>query len=195
MTEASLRKYFVAPPQLATPRLLLRAMTRADAADMHDYAKREQVTRYLSWQPHATLEDTRAFLGSVRKRYRKGTLYDWAIVERTSGKMIGTCGFTAFDLKNQSAELGYVLHPAYWGRGMMPEAVRAVLAFAFETLSLHRVEARFLPANTQSRRVMEKVGMHFEGIARESFWRDGVYFDLGCCAILRSDFEAWEEVL
>lgn len=192
MTEATLRKTFSHPPQLRSPRLYLRALNERDAADMFDYARSSLVTRYLSWLPHADMEITKAYLTTVKRRYRRGQLFDWAIVDALSGKMIGTCGFVSFDLRQNSAEIGYALHPAYWGQGIMPEAVRTVLRFGFSALGLYRIEAKFMVENTQSRRVMEKVGMHFEGVARGSFLRDGQYLDMGICAILRDDFFALE---
>lgn len=190
MTPSDLQKTFAHIPRLQTPRLILRAMHTRDAADMYDYAKTEQATRYLSWRPHSNLSMTKSYLATVKSRYRKGTLFDWAIEERATGRMIGTCGFVGFDTQNQSAEIGYVLHPAFWGQGLMPEAVGAVLTFAFEVLGLNRITAQYMVANAQSRRVMEKVGMSFEGIQRQSLLRDGIFEDLGKCAILRSDYFA-----
>lgn len=192
MTESTLRKTFSAPPQLRSTRLLLREMTPSDAADMFDYARSPLVTRYLSWFPHHDISGTKAFLATVKKQYRRGQLFDWAIVELASGKMIGTCGFVSFNLKQNSAEIGYALHPAYWGNGIMPEAVNTVLRFGFSQLGLHRIEAKYMVENAQSRRVMEKVGMQFEGIARGSLLRDGQYCDMGICSILRNDFYALE---
>ena len=188
MTEIDLRKIFSHPPQLRTPRLLLRAIAVEDAEDMFDYARSSLVTRYLSWYPHTDLASTKAFLATVKRRYRRGQLFDWAIVHTANEKMIGTVGFVSFSPKQNSAEIGYALHPDYWGQSITPEAVWAVLRFGFVTLGLHRIEARFMVENIRSRRVMEKVGMRFEGVARGSYLRDGQYCDMGVCAILREDF-------
>ena len=120
MTETSLRKTFAHPPQLRTPRLLLRAIREQDAEDMFDYARSSLVTRYLSWYPHTDLASTKAFLATVKKRYRRGQLFDWAIVHAASGRMIGTVGFVSFTLKQNTAEIGYALHPDYWGQSITP---------------------------------------------------------------------------
>ena len=87
-----------------------------------------------------------------------------------------------------SAEIGYVLSPPYQGKGLATEAVRCVLAFGFEELSLHRIEAHFIEGNQASRRLMERVGMSFEGFARESMRIKGRYRTIGTCAILRHEF-------
>ena len=175
-------------PTLETDRLTLRGMRVSDAADMSAYAKRPSVTEYLTWDPHVSEAETRDYLVYVGQRYRTGDFYDWALVSRADGHMIGTCGFTSFNCPADSAEIGYVLNPAYQGQGLATEAVRRVLEFGFEELSLHRIEAHFIQGNDASRCLMERVGMTFEGYARESMKIKGRYRTIGTCAILRGEF-------
>ena len=104
--------------------------------------------------------------------------------------MIGTCGFTRFDFRHDSAEIGYVLNPDFWGRGLMPEAAAAVMNFGFEKLLLNRIEAKHLTGNEASRRVMEKAGMRFEGVLREGMLVKGKYVDVGICSILCHEWQA-----
>ena len=103
--------------------------------------------------------------------------------------MVGTCGFTAFNCTSDSAEVGYVLNPSYWGKGIATEALTRVLQFGFEELKLNRIEAKFIQGNDRSRRVMEKVGMTFEGVMRESMMIKGNYMNIGICSILRSEWQ------
>ncbi|MBQ7319164.1 MAG: GNAT family N-acetyltransferase [Clostridia bacterium] len=177
-------------PELSTERLLLRRMRVTDAEDMHRYACRSEVTRYLLWSPHPDLSYTREYLQYLNTRYAAGTFYDWAVTLRSNGRMIGTCGFTTIDPPNECAEVGYVLAPEYWGQGIAAEAVRAVLAFGFERLLLHRIEARFIEGNEASLRVMQKVGMTFEGYRRESMLIKGVRRNIGYSSILCDEFRA-----
>ena len=86
------------------------------------------------------------------------------------------------------AELGYVLSREHWGKGLMPEAVRAVMAFGFEKLSLNRIQARCIAENLASARVMEKAGMTFEGTLRESEFIKGAYRDIKLYSILRREY-------
>ena len=102
--------------------------------------------------------------------------------------MIGTCGFTSLDFKHNSAEVGYVLNSAVWGKGYAVEALTRVLRFAFIDLNVHRVEAKYIVGNERSLRVMKKCGMKFEGIRRESMFIKGNYRDIGCCSILADEF-------
>lgn len=175
-------------PTLQTDRLTLRRMKPSDAKDMYEYAKRSDVTEYLLWEPHVCLEQTQDYLHFLQTRYRTGDFYDWAVIDKAQNKMIGTCGFANLDFPNNKAEIGYVLNPAFWGQGIAAEAVRVVMEFAFMELNVHRVEARYIAGNERSRRVMEKCGMKFEGIAKSSMYIKGQYRDIGTCAIVFDDY-------
>ena len=182
------KKYFSSPPTLITERLILRRMKRTDAKDMFEYASDPEVTRYLLWEPHADPHQTARYLAYIQSRYKAGEFFDWAVTDRRTGKMSGTCGFTRFNYEADAAEIGYVLNPRFWHIGIAPEAVRRVLRFGFEELALHRIEARYMCGNEDSRRVMEKVGMRFEGIGRDSMFVKGKYVSVGTCAILSNEF-------
>ena len=188
MNHEEITRIFRDPPVLETPRLYLRRMLKRDSADMFEYARRSEVTEYLLWDVHPNEAYSHKYLSYLQSRYRAGDFYDWAVIWRDSDKMIGTCGFTRFHTDANSAEIGYVLNPLYWGLGIAPEAVRAVMRFGFRELHLHRIDARYMVGNNRSRRVMEKVGMTFEGISRESMFVKGKYVSVGTCAILRGEY-------
>ena len=156
---------------------------------MFEYSKRQDVTKYLLWEPHRDESYTYKYLTYVQSRYRSGDFFDWSVIYRENNKMIGTCGFTRINTDSNSAEIGYVLNPDYWGRGIAAEAVRRVMRFGFDELSLHRIEAKYMIDNIQSRRVMEKVGMTYEGVNRDSMFVRGNYVSVGVCAILSSEFD------
>lgn len=188
MNHEEITRIFRDPPELGTPRLTLRKLLRQDSGDMYDYASRPEVSEYLLWQPHESEAFTRRYLNYLQSRYRAGDFHDWAVVLRESGRMVGTCGFTRFQYEANAAEIGYVLHPDVWGRGIAPEAARAVMRFGFGELRLHRIEARYILGNDRSRRVMDKLGMQFEGVARESIYVKGKYVSVATCAILEKEF-------
>lgn len=191
MKKEKIYRVFSHLPDLITPRLTLRRMLVSDTEDMYEYASRQDVTKYLAWYPHPNRDYTRDYLQYLGGRYAAGMFYDWAVVYEPDCKMVGTCGFTSFNCSSDSAEVGYVLNPEYWGKGIATEALRRVLRFGFDELHLHRIEARFIEGNDRSRRVMEKVGMQFEGIRREAMLIKGSYLNIGVCAILQSD---WKEL-
>ena len=188
MKKENLYHIFSHMPTLETERLVLRPLRVSDATDMFEYAKSPDVTRYLLWSPHSDVGYTRSYLEYLGTRYRLGECYDFAVIHKADDRMIGTCGFVRFDCPHNSAEIGYVLNPAYRGKGLMPEAVRRVLRFGFCVLGLHRIEARYMTGNAPSLRVMEKVGMSFEGVKRQSMLVKGAYRDIGTCAILSHEF-------
>ena len=193
MKKETVYKVFSQMPTLKTERLSLRPMHIIDAEDMYDYAKRADVTEYLLWSPHTSISYTKDYLRYIQDRYSLGDFYDWAVVDKESGRgegrMIGTCGFTSFNCPHDSAEIGYVLNPDYQGRGLATEAVRRVLEFGFDELGLHRIEARFIQGNTASLRLMGRVGMTFEGYARESMRIKGRYADIGYAAVLLNELK------
>jgi len=190
MNKQQLARIFAHPPELVTQRLILRKLQVSDYADMYEYSRLEEVTRYLLWDPHPDEHYTLRYLDSLQVQYRNGMCYDWGVVWRENGKLIGTCGFTSFDLPNNRAEVGYVINPAYRGRGVAPEALMAVLDFAFNELKIHRVEAKYINGNDASRRVMEKCAMTFEGILRSYLYVKREYRDVGICSILADEFKS-----
>ena len=190
MNKESLCRIFSNIPELETPRLLLRRMKASDSADMYDYARRPEVSRYLLWRPHADVAYTRRYLEYLGGRYRIGAHYEWAVIDKKSDRMIGTCGFARVDTANNCAELGYVLHPDFHGQGIMTEAAERVLQFGFHVLGLNRIEARYMIENTPSRRVMDRLGMLFEGVQRSGMLVKGSYRDIATCAILAKDYRA-----
>ena len=175
-------------PTLETDRLILRKMSKNDSGDMFEYASNPAVTKYLTWDVHPNERFTRNYLAFLQSKYRSGEFYDWAVTLRQNGKMIGTCGFTRFNYSACSAEIGYVLNPAYWGEGIADEAARRVIRFGFDYLGLNRIEAKCMSGNAQSRRVMEKIGMIFEGTTRDGMSVKNRFVSVDTSAILRDEY-------
>ena len=188
MKKETVYRIFGRIPTLETERLILRKMKTSDAQDMFDYSRRQEVTKYLLWEPHKNISQTIEYLDYLQTRYRVGDFYDWGVVQKKTNRLIGTCGFTVLDFTNNSAEVGYVLNSDFWGLGYAPEALMRVLRFGFMDLNVHRIEARYMVGNEKSRRVMEKCGMTFEGVKRSSLYVKGQYHDIGSCAILAEDY-------
>jgi len=173
------------PPVLHTDRLLLRPVTLHDAEAVYSYASDPRVTRFMIWETHRSVEDARAFLREVLRAYEEGGL-SWGIVHRADDRFVGTCGLEVVR-EHARAELGYVLHRGYWGRGLMPEAVRAVIRHGFEREGMERIQARCAVENAASARVMEKAGMSYEGTLRRYERIGGALRDMKFYAILREE--------
>jgi ribosomal-protein-alanine N-acetyltransferase len=175
-------------PTLETDRLILRKMILDDAEAIFAYASDPEVSRYTLWDTHRTIEDSRAFLRLVLDKYESGGEPDWGILYKGDHRFVGTCGFASWEAGHARAELGYVIHREYWGQGLVPEAVRAMISFGFERMGLNRIEARCIAENAASVRVMEKAGMTYEGTLRQREFIKGAYRDMKLYSILRSEF-------
>lgn len=185
--EARGRRLFRDLPALQTGRLTLRRMRAGDAEQMYAYASDPEVASYMLWEAHRSPCDSENFLRFVQERYTRGDPAGWGIVERESGRFIGTCGPESWRPEHARAELGYVLAREHWGRGLMTEAVSAVVELCFGRLGLNRVEARCFTGNVGSERVLQKVGMTYEGVSRSSHFVKGEFRDLLHYAILHDD--------
>jgi [ribosomal protein S5]-alanine N-acetyltransferase len=177
-------------PTIETDRLLLRKITLNDAQDMFEYASDPQVSEYTTWSTHASIEDTKYFLKSLIKMYKRRELVDWGIEHKADRKFIGTCGYVEWSMTHSRAEIGYALSSKYWNQGYMSEAVNAIMEFGFREMVLNRIEAKCKVNNIASARVMEKLGMQLEGILRQQLFVKGRYWDLKLYSILRDDFFA-----
>ena len=151
--------------QLETHRLILRRFRAEDAEDMfRNWASDPEVTRYLTWPAHGSVEITRMVLADWISRYDDGSFFNWAIVLKETGEVIGNIAAVSVFEPLETAELGYCLGRAFWGHGIMPEALRAVNVWLLETAGLRRIIAHHDVNNPKSGRVMAKAGMTFEGI-------------------------------
>ncbi|QIN78004.1 GNAT family N-acetyltransferase [Rubrobacter marinus] len=175
------------PPRLETERLILRALTPDDAAAVFAYASDPEVARYMSFETHRSLGDAEAFLDLTMGRYGSGDAPDWGLVYKGDGRLIGTAGFVAWEREHARAEVGYILHRDYWGRGLVAEALAAMISYGFEKLDLNRIEARCFAENAASARVMEKAGMTYEGTMRQREFLKGAYRDMKLYAILKDE--------
>lgn len=174
-------------PAIETPRLLLRKLELEDAADMFEYASDPEVAKDVTWEAHQSIEDSRGFLASVLGKYADKKTSEWGLVLKETGKLVGTCGFVWWKPEHARAEFGYALARKYWGRGLMTEAAGAVIAFGFEQMKLHRLEARCVAANTGSEKVMLKNGMKYEGLLRDVVYEKGGFKSLKLYSILAEE--------
>ena len=141
---------------LETKRLRLRPFTEEDAGDLFAYASDPRVGPMAGWPPHKTMEYSREIIRTVFRNPN-----EFAIVLRETGHVIGSVGLVGRDRGESSDELGYVLSPAYWGRGIVPEAAEAVLRYGFAELGLKEIWCVCREDNRQSRRVIEKCGFTY----------------------------------
>jgi RimJ/RimL family protein N-acetyltransferase len=153
------------PPEiLETKRLRLRKPALQDAEDIfRKYAQDPEVTKYLTWRPNRSAQETRDFLGACLRAWDEGKSFHW-VIERTADHEL--LGMITARVDDQKWELGYVLAPSYWGRGYMTEVVKKIVDWALKQQEIYRVWSVCDVDNRASARVMEKAGMKREGTLR-----------------------------
>jgi ribosomal-protein-alanine N-acetyltransferase len=174
-------------PILETERLKLRKLNLRDAGDVFEYASVPDVSKYVSWESHRTIADTKSFLKHVLFQYDKGIPASWGIILKENEKLIGTGGFLWWSVDNSKAEIGYVISNRYWNEGYMTEALHRILGFGFDIMQLERIEARCFIENVASERVMQKCGMKLEGVLRSSMYIKGAFRNFKLYSILRNE--------
>jgi len=179
-------------PELETERLILRELRPEDEAAIFSYAADEDVTRYVGFPTHRSIDDTRRYMAEIFRKQQKLPLTEWiwAIAPKDEpGVLIGTIDIKLKSEEHGHAETEFTLTKSRWGYGLMTEALREVIRFGFDQLGVNRIRAYCRPENIASGRVLEKVGMVHEGVVRESLYFDGAYHDMKLFAILRRDWD------
>jgi [ribosomal protein S5]-alanine N-acetyltransferase len=154
----------VFPDTVDTPRLYLRHPVTADAERIFQtYAQDREVTRYLEWMPHTSVETTKKFIADCRERWSNSVACPYVITRKEDAELLGMVEVRP---KGHRANLGYVLARPYWGKGFMPEAIAAMVKITLEAPTVYRMEATCDVDNHASARALEKSGFRREGVLR-----------------------------
>ncbi len=180
-------------PILETDRLRLRQMTDADVDDVFSIFGDAETCRYLIDQdckPYSTAVEAKANVIDWSNSWfaeKKGLR--WALTLKDEDRLIGTAGFNYWNQKDRRAEIGYDLNRSLWGRGLMTEAVAAMLRFGFHRMNLHRIEATVTGGNIGSVTVLEKCGFTLEGVWRHRNFAEGQFYDSLQFGLLEAEFK------
>jgi len=173
---------------LKTTRLTLRRIELDDAEMMFaNWANDDEVTHYLRWQTHQTVEDTKAVIQNWFEGYRDDSKYHWGIC-LNNGEIIGSLGIFNINEYDSHAEIGYCIGRKWWGQGYTSEAARAVIDYMFANTDIERIETYHSVLNPASGRVMAKAGMRYEGFARHKYRNRDGYQDCNMYGIIREDW-------
>lgn len=140
-------------------------------------------------EPLKTQEQAEEMLRPLQTPEKMPNFKWWGIEIKAEGRLIGTCGYCKWDKQHRHAEIGYDLWTEYWGQGLMPEALQALIRYGFEEMNLNRVEATTHTENQRSQRVLTKLGFQKEGLLREYYCRDGIYNDQVQFSLLRNEWQ------
>ncbi len=174
--------------KLETQRLILRRAVPGDAQPMYEnWASDPEVTKFLTWPTHGSLEVTEAVLGSWMGAYSSADYYQWMIVPKDLNQPIGSISVVSHNDRMEKAEVGYCIGRRWWHQGIMSEALQAVIDFLFDEVGMNRIESRHDTNNPHSGGVMRKCGMQYEGTSRQSGWNNQGVCDIACYSILREE--------
>lgn len=180
-------------PILTTERLYLREIKVTDINRMFNILSREDVTKYYGLDALKNSSEVLDVIHYFREMYETRQGIRWAMIDNETNKLIGTCGFNAYQERNKRAEVGYELHPDYWRKGFATEALKALLSYGFDILQLNRIGAIVYPENLPSQKLLEKIGFTNEGLLREYLIQGSTAHDTYVYSILRSEWKRIEE--
>lgn len=174
-------------PFLVGERVALRELRRADAPSLLAMLAAEEVARFIS-PPPTTVEGFERFIDWTQRQRAGGTYACFAVVPDGMDSAIGIFQVRQLDPSFLIAEWGFALGSPFWGTGLFADAARLTIAFAFETLGTHRLEARVAAQNGRGNGALQKIGAVREGVLRKSFLRNGQYLDQILWSIVREDW-------
>ena len=180
-------------PVLRTDRLTLRKMDRSDAGALYDYYSDADVTRYMDWDGPASALHAEEMIVSWNGLYENRQLLPWGVTLNNQSKLIGTVMYMpirgSFEHKPlYPVTVAYDLSKTHWNKGIMSEALQAVIDFGSETVGAHRVQAEVAPRNKASLKMLEKLGFQQEGILHQYLMHEAtkMFFDVVMLALIQN---------
>ncbi len=171
-------------PVLQTERLMLRQIASTDAPALFDLRTNPDAMKYIGRPIPKSIDEVNEL---ITKMMDVSERIQWAICINPRSQLIGTIGYHIIQKEHHRAEIGYMLHPAFWGKGIMNEAIASVVNFGFDAMNLHSIEARIDPANIKSAGILKKQEFIKEGYFKESYYYNGIYVDSEIYSLLAGD--------
>lgn len=170
---------------LTTERLTLRPLSVTDAPDLFAARSDAETMRYWDWPAQSSIAQVENIINDHFDEVADGNVMWWAVALTPDGPAIGECDLSDIDHHHRRAEVGFLFNRAYWGNGYAYEAMRAVIAHAFDELKLERLWARFHAGNVASQRLLERLGFTREGTLKRHIWREGERRDCEIYGLMR----------
>lgn len=165
-------------PQFETERLLLRKIGQADAPEIFFLRSDESVLKYIGKEPAKTIQEAEEFIEKIESGINSNQTIMWGIVlKENPEKLIGTICFWNIQMEHHRTEIGFMLDPDFWRKGIMKEAINTILEYGFNSMKLHSVEGRIHVDNIASASVLESTGFQKEGYLKEDFFFRGKFLD------------------
>ncbi len=177
-------------PTLETERLDLVEITVVHTQSYFDIMSRDDVTLYYGMESLTSIDEASKIIESFGNGFHSKRGIRWGMILKETGEYIGSVGLNNLNIVSKKAEVGYELHPSYWGKGLTTEAVKAILQYSFDELDLYRMGAITYPQNTASTKLLEKIGFQKEGLLRGYLFQYSRSHDAFVFSILQSEWKA-----
>ncbi|MGN0638149.1 MAG: GNAT family N-acetyltransferase [Huintestinicola sp.] len=175
---------------IETDRLILRRFDFSDnEAMLKNWIADEKIQSMYSEPVYSTMEEVDGLLQKYIGSYEKSDYYRWAVILKNSGECIGQIAYFLVDSKNHFAEIEYCIGSEFQRKGYATEAAKAVIAYGFDRINLHKVQICTKTINKASQRVIEKCGFTYEGTLRDYFYMNGEYVGRHYYSMLREEYE------
>ncbi len=164
-------------PELSTERLILREITKKDVNEIFALRSDKELMRYISRPLALSTEDALKWMQLIFDLLETNDGINWGISLKENPLLIGTISLWRIDKPNYRAEIGYMLQTLYQQKGIVSEAIAAVIEYGFATMKLHSIEAKASPENAASLRVLDKAGFVREAYFKEDYYFNGEFLD------------------
>lgn len=176
-------------PELDTERLHLCQLTIDDLDFVYQHFSDPRVAEFLLDEPPiSNIAQAQEIIEFYQHPERK-TWNRWGISLKTTGQLIGTCGFHKWNKRDLHAEIGYDLNPDFWGKGIMTEALRAAIQNGFKRMGLNRIAAIVYPQNQRSLQLLHNLGFQTEGLLRDYHYSNGIFYDHYILSLIKRDWK------
>jgi [ribosomal protein S5]-alanine N-acetyltransferase len=176
-------------PILYTERLVLRRVQKTDVNEMFFLRSDNAVRKYINKEPAKNLQVVSDFIDKLHELEAVNEGITWALTLKGSDKLIGTICFWNVQKEHFRAEIGYIMYPQYHGKGIMNEALHAILDYGFNVVKFHSVEAKVNPENAASINLLERNNFVREAYYKEDYYYDGKFLDTAVYSLLVSKYE------
>ena len=176
-------------PSITTDRLQLRHVEKSDVNEIFFLRSDKKVMKYIDRSPAKKIGDGYEFIQKITEQEKNNDAVTWAITLKSNSKLIGTICYWNIQKEHFRAEVGYVLHPDYWGKGIMQEALLKVINYGFKVMNLHSIEANVNPGNAASIKLLEKNKFVREAYFKENYFYNGKFLDTVIYSLLNTEHE------
>jgi ribosomal-protein-alanine N-acetyltransferase len=163
-------------------------LTDERAPEMFLLRSNEKAMQYIERARPSSIDDIYELIKTLEEDFVENRSIIWAIIYTPTNELAGTIGYYRMQPQHFRAELGYMLFPNFWGKGVMSKCIKVVIDFGFNDMQLHSIEADINPANEGSRKILQKFGFRSEAYFRENFYFNGVFMDTEVFSLLKSEY-------